>query len=222
VEIADTQARDVSSYRVWILPVQGARHNGECLVIIRDVSQQLRAEKAREEFVAQVTHEFRTPLTNIRAYTETLSSGMFEDKQTINECYNVINKETRRLSRLIEDILSISQLEVGSIELQLDNVDLRTLLTESVRDVRGLADEKNIDVQLVLPAKLETIRGDRDKLAVVVNNLLGNAIKYTNAGGNVVVGCQTNADSVVITVKDNGIGITPEDQPRVFEIPARH
>ena len=213
----DGVGRDQSSYRVWLLPLQGPRHTGECVVMIRDVSQQLRAEKAREEFIAQVTHEFRTPLTNIRAYTETLSSGMFEDPQVISECYNVITKETRRLSRLIEDILSVSQLEVGSIELRTDNVDLRTLLTEGVRDVRGLAEEKNIDVQLVLPAKLETIRGDRDKLAVVVNNLLGNAIKYTPPGGNVVVGCQASAEAVVITVKDNGIGISAADQSRVFE-----
>ncbi len=218
IEVGDDGAgKDRSSYRVWLLPLQGPRHTGECVVVIRDVSQQLRAEKAREEFIAQVTHEFRTPLTNIRAYTETLSSGMFEDPQVISECYNVITKETRRLSRLIEDILSVSQLEVGSIELRTDNVDLRTLLTEAVRDVRGLAEEKTIDMQLVLPAKLETIRGDRDKLAVVVNNLLGNAIKYTQPGGNVVVGCQVSADSVVITVKDNGIGISPADQARVFE-----
>jgi signal transduction histidine kinase len=103
-----------------------------------------------------VTHELRTPLTNIRAYTETLSSGMFEDPKVITECYNVITKETRRLSRLVEDMLSVSQLEVGSIELHVDNVDLKALLGDGVRDVRGLADEKNIDIQLVLPAKLES------------------------------------------------------------------
>ncbi len=217
IETGDTQGRDQSSYRTWLVPLQRARHGGECVVIVRDVSQQVRAERAREEFIAQVTHEFRTPLTNIRAYTETLSSGMFEDPQTISECYNVITKETRRLSRLIEDILSVSQLEVGSIELHSDNVDLKSLLGEGVRDVRGIAEEKNIDVQLILPAKLEPIRADRDKLAVVINNLLGNAIKYTASGGNVIVGCQISSDSVVLTVKDNGMGIAAQDQARVFE-----
>ncbi|MDO8631418.1 MAG: ATP-binding protein [Phycisphaerales bacterium] len=217
IETGDAQGRDQSSYRAWLIPLQRARHSGECVAIVRDVSQQIRAERAREEFIAQVTHEFRTPLTNIRAYTETLSSGMFEDPQTISECYNVITKETRRLSRLIEDILSVSQLEVGSIELHADNVDLKTLLSEGVRDVRGLADEKNIDLQLVLPAKLELIQADRDKLAVVVNNLLGNAIKYTPPGGNVIVGIQMSAESVVLTFKDNGMGIAGHDQARVFE-----
>ncbi len=211
------ESHDPGSYRVLVVPLQHASHAGECVVVIRDVSQQLRAERAREEFVAQVTHELRTPLTNIRAYAETLSSGMFDDPNVITECYNVITKETRRLSRLIEDVLSVSQLEVGTIELRVDNVDLKTLLTEGLRDVRGLADDKEIDVQLVLPSKLETVQGDRDKLAVVINNLLGNAIKYTPLGGNVLVGCQATSDAITLTFKDNGIGISPEDQTRVFE-----
>lgn len=216
-EITEEKSRSSSSYRVWILPLSGPRSAGDCAVVIRDVSQQVRSERAREDFVTQVTHELRTPLTNIRAYAETLSSGMFEDPQVITECYNVITKETRRLSRLIEDILSVSQLEVGSIHLSLDTVDLRTLLSEGVRDVRGLADEKNIDVQLVLPAKPEPIRADRDKLAVVMNNLLGNAIKYTQRDGVVIVGCQLTGGEVLVTVKDNGIGIDPADHQRVFE-----
>lgn len=208
---------DASTFRVLVIPITRARQQGECIVLIRDVSQQLRSDRAREEFIAQVTHELRTPLTNIRAYTETLSSGMFDDPKVVTECYNVITKETRRLARLVEDMLSVSQLEVGSIALKVDQVDLKTLLSEGVRDVRGLAEEKNIDLQIVLPAKMEPLKGDRDKLAVVVNNLLGNAIKYTPANGNVVLGCQFAAESVVITVKDNGIGIDPTEHGKVFE-----
>ena len=213
LEIPETD----SCYRVWVIPLQDARHEGECVVVVRDVSQQVRAERAREEFVGQVTHELRTPLTNIRAYAETLSSGMFDDPNVVTECYNVITKETRRLSRLVDDILNVSQIEVGTIELVEDTVDLKTLLSDGVRDVRGLADDKDIDLQLVLPAKCESVRADRDKLAVVINNLLGNAIKYTRKSGSVVVGCQFKSEEVVITFKDNGIGIAPEDHERVFE-----
>ncbi|MFQ5413963.1 MAG: sensor histidine kinase [Phycisphaerae bacterium] len=208
---------DEGTYRVWVIPLQPVERVGACLVVVRDVSQQVRAERTREDFITQVTHELRTPLTNIRAYAETLSSGMFDDPKVITECYNVITKETRRLSRLIEDILNVSQMEVGSIELVLDSVDLGTLLRDGVGDVRGLADEKNIDLQVKLPAKLEPIRADRDKLAVVINNLLGNAIKYTPAGGCVVVTCQIKPNVAAITVKDDGIGIDPSDHDRVFE-----
>ena len=213
----DNNGGDPGSYRVRIIPLKRTHRQGECVVLIRDVSQQVRAERAREEFITQVTHELRTPLTNIRAYAETLSSDMFDDPNLITECYNVITKETRRLSRLVEDILSVSQLEVGTIELQRGSVDLKTLLSDAVRDVRGLADEKNIDIQLVLPSKLEPINADRDKLAVVANNLLGNAIKYTPPEGNIILGCQLTGGEVVLTVKDNGIGIDPADHERVFE-----
>jgi two-component system phosphate regulon sensor histidine kinase PhoR len=217
LDVDDESTGDRSSYRVRILPLQQNRHHGECVVMIRDVSQQIRAERARDEFITHVTHELRTPLTNIRAYAETLSSGMFEDPAVITECYNVITKETRRLSRLVEDMLNVSQMEVGTIELQVGDVDLKTLLSDAVRDVRGLADEKNIDLKLVLPAKIEPIRADRDKLAVVANNLLANAIKYTPRDGNVVVGCQFTGDEVVLSFKDNGVGIDPADHARVFE-----
>ena len=206
-------------YRLRVLPLRRAAlgRSGECILVASDVSQQVRADRAREDFVSQVTHELRTPLTNIRAYAETLSSGMFDDPSVITECYNVITRETRRLSRLIEDILSISQMEAGSIQLVEDDVDVRTLVSDAVRDVRGLADEKNIDLQMKLPAKLGKLHGDRDKLAVVLNNILGNALKYTPSGGSVHVGCVMNEAELQITVKDTGIGIGPEDQERIFE-----
>lgn len=208
---------DGSHYHVQVVGVRTAQQVRRLVVLLMDVSQQVRADKAREEFVSQVTHELRTPLTNIRAYAETLSSGMFDDPQVITECYNVITKETRRLGRLIEDILSISQLEVGTMQLVVDDVDLRPLLTEAVRDVRGLAEAKNIDLQTVLPPKLDPIRADRDKLAVVMNNLLGNAIKYTPPGGQVVLTGKAEDGAVLISVRDTGIGIDPKDHHRIFE-----
>ncbi len=215
--VRQIEGEDDSYYNLQIVPVRTAQQSHRTIALILDVSQQVRADKAREEFVSQVTHELRTPLTNIRAYAETLSSGMFDDPQVITECYNVITKETRRLSRLIEDILSISQLEVGTMQLVVDDVDLRPLLTEAARDVRGIAESKNIDLQLVLPPKLSPIRADRDKLAVVVNNLLGNALKYTPADGQVTLSCKTTDTQVQIAVRDTGIGIDPKDHGRVFE-----
>lgn len=206
-----------SSYRVQVASAYGEHQRGMGTVWVTDISQQLRAEKAREEFVSQVTHELRTPLTNIRAYAETLSSGMFDDPKVIADCYNVITVETRRLSRLIEDILSVSQLEVGTMQMVMDDVDLHRLLTDLVRDLRGLADEKSISLQLTTPAKLPVIQGDRDKLSVVLNNLIGNALKYTPEKGEVTVSCRTVDDAVSVSVKDNGIGIDRSEHERIFE-----
>ncbi len=208
---------DGSFYSLRVSSMQTAQHSRRVIAMVQDVSQQVRADKAREEFVSQVTHELRTPLTNIRAYAETLSSGMFDDPQVITECYNVITKETRRLSRLIEDILSISQLEVGTMQLVMDRVDLCDLLAESVRDVRGIAESKKIDLQLALPPKAERVSGDRDKLSVVINNLLGNALKYTPEGGHVAVSCKSENEALTVSVRDSGIGIDPRDHGRIFE-----
>jgi len=211
------EGRDGSFYEIQIITANEQRQLNRFVILISDVSQRVRADRAREEFVSQVTHELRTPLTNIRAYAETLSSGMFDDPKVITECYNVITTETRRLSRLIEDILSISQLEVGTMQLIKDDVDLGGLLTSCVRDVRGLAEGKKIDLQLVLPPKLSPVEADRDKLAVVLNNLLGNAIKYTPSGGQVVVSCQVRRGEVLVAVKDSGIGIDESEHDRIFE-----
>lgn len=211
------ESKDGSFFQIQLIPANTRQKLNRFVVLINDVSQRVRSDRAREDFVSQVTHELRTPLTNIRAYTETLSSGMFDDPKVITECYNVITKETRRLSRLIEDILSISQLEVGTMQLVKDDVDLKALLTESVRDVRGLAESKKIDVQLVLPPKLEPVEADRDKLAIVLNNLLGNALKYTPDNGHVVVTCQVKREEILISVKDTGIGIDESDHDRIFE-----
>ncbi len=208
---------DGSFYSLRVSSIETAQRSRRIIALVQDVSQQVRADKAREEFVSQVTHELRTPLTNIRAYAETLSSGMFDDPQVITECYNVITKETRRLSRLIEDILSISQLEVGTMQLVMDRVDICDLLTESVRDVRGIAESKNIDLQLSLPPKSQSVSGDRDKLAVVINNLLGNALKYTPENGHVSVNCKCENESLTVSVRDSGIGIDPSDHGRIFE-----
>lgn len=214
---AQVEGTDSSFYQVQVIPAGATQQSSRLLALVTDVSQQVRADKAREEFVSQVTHELRTPLTNIRAYTETLSSGMFDDPQVITECYNVITKETRRLSRLVEDILSVSQLEVGTMQLVIDDVDIRALLNDAVRDVRGIAESKTIDLQVVLPPKLPDLKADRDKLAVVINNLLGNALKYTPAGGHVTLSCKATGAHLQIAVRDDGIGIDPKDHGKIFE-----
>jgi signal transduction histidine kinase len=193
--------------------VSGSEH----ILFVQDVTQSKEAEKARDQFLYHVTHELRTPLTNIRAYAETLSQGVIDDEQTIRECYNVIMGETRRLNQLVEDILNVSQMEVGSARLDVGEVPMDDMLRKVVQDMQGNADGKQIDLVLSLPAKLPKVRGDRDRLAVVLTNLIGNAIKYTPQAGRVDVSCSAENERVRITVTDTGIGIAPEAQEKIFE-----
>jgi signal transduction histidine kinase len=205
-----------TTLRFLILPPDQDR-GSETLITIQDVSHLQEAERTRDNFLYHVTHEFRTPLTNIHAYAETLTKQEFDDEQTRKECYNVIIGETRRLSRLVEDILNVSQLEVGSARLEMGEVDLLRLVRQTVQDNLGAADEKAIDLTLKLPPKVPKIHADKQRLAVLLNNLTGNAIKYTPAGGRVDVTLQVTDRAVEISVADTGIGIDPADQPHVFD-----
>jgi len=202
---------------ITVAHIQSEPGPGGALLVFRDASQQKQAEKARDDFLHQVTHEFRTPLSNIRAYTETLMEGILEDKDAQRECLNVINSEAARLGRLVEDVLTASQLEVGTARLRLSEVDLERLLQQAVQDLQATADEMSVELHVTLPPKVPKIRGDKDRLAVVFNNLLGNAIKYTDSGGSVLLACEDRGRDLEITVTDTGLGIAEEEQPRVFD-----
>ncbi len=209
-------AGGVSTLRVEILPPR-EEVSPESILLIQDVTDMREVEQACNSFLYHVTHELRTPLTNIQAYAETLSRLDLNDEQMRKECYNVIVSETRRLSELVEDILSISQMEVGALRLEADDVDMVRLLRTMVQDNLGAADEKGVELSLSLPPKLPRLRGDKRRLAVLLNNLIGNAIKYTPPEGRVSVRASHDERRMRIEVADTGLGIAPEDQPRVFE-----
>lgn len=189
----------------------------QVLLTVEDVSAIRESQRARDNFLYHVAHELRTPLTNIHAYTETLSGPGFDDERTRKECYNVLISETERLSRLIEDILNLSQIEVGTARLDLSEVDFVRLVRQMVQDNLGAADEKHIDLNLALPPKLPKVSGDKQRLAVLLNNLIGNAIKYTPENGKVQVCVEVAERRVRVAVTDTGIGIAPTEQARVFE-----
>jgi signal transduction histidine kinase len=190
---------------------------GETALMLQDITQEREREQERSQFLYHVTHELRTPLTNIRAYAETLSEGVLQDPDTLRECYNVIVGETQRLSRLVEDILSLSQMEAGAARLKMDDVYTARLVRQVVEDMQAQADDKGLELILNMPAKIPTIRGDKERLAVVLTNLVGNAIKYTPSGGRVEITCGQEGSRLHIRVVDTGLGIAPQERDKVFE-----
>ncbi len=182
---------------------------------LRDVTQQKLAEKAREQFVFTATHELRTPLANIRAYSETLalaSDISFEQQQSF---YNTINNEATRLARFVDELLNISQMEAGAITIQKHEVQLERLLSEILESQRPLAIEKKLSFDSAVAPKLPKVMADKDKLAAALTNLVSNAIKYTPEGGKVTVRVDADATRVLFMVEDSGIGISAEDQPKL-------
>jgi signal transduction histidine kinase len=189
----------------------------ETLVTVQDVSRQKKTEKAQNNFLHHVSHELRAPLTNIRAYAETLGQDVFDDEQTRKECYNAISSETQRLSKLVEEILGIAQMEVGSAGLARDDVDLARLVRQTVQDNQGAAGEKSIDLTLKIAPKVPTLLGDKQRLVVLINNLVCNAVKYTPNQGRVDVALEVTDRTILLSVTDTGIGIDAADQARVFD-----
>ena len=187
------------------------------MIVVEDITQQRVAEKARNAFLAQATHELRTPLTNIRMYAEMALEEGKDDPTVQAECLNVINRETFRLNRVVEDVLSVSEIEAGTLTLKKDDVRVDELLSALEADYAAQAAEKQIELTFDLPLKLPVLTADQDKVAMALHNLVGNAMKYTLAGGKVRVTATADDERLAIEVSDTGIGIRPQDRERIFE-----
>lgn len=187
------------------------------MVLLEDITQQRIADEARNGFVAQATHELRAPLTNIRLLAEEAIEIGVAEPATLARSLNVVNQEARRLDRVVADMLSVSEIEAASLTLQINDVPLKKLFSDLEMDYTAQASEKSIDLKFDLPSKLETIQADREKLALLLHNVVGNAIKYTPEGGSVVLSAEVENSWLTVRVKDTGPGIAPEDHERVFQ-----
>ena len=202
--------------RFTIRPVR-REDSASAMVMIEDVTQQKVANESRNHFVAHATHELRTPLTNIRLYVETAIDEGERDPSVRGKCLNVINQEARRLERIVGEMLSVAEIEAGSLKIARGDLRLDQLFEELMADFEQQAREKKLRLNLRLPPKLPVLQADRGKVAVALHNLIGNALKYTPEGGEVTVSVEAGARELVVTVTDTGIGIGEDDQPRVFE-----
>ncbi len=192
------------------------------VVMIEDVTQQRVAENSRNTLVAQAAHELRTPLTNIRLYVEALLEGEDGDAQVRAKAINTINQESIRLERIVSDMLCVAEMETGSMRIRRDDIRFEDVIESLRRDFAAQATDKEIELSFDLPPKMPVVCGDRDKVVLAIQNLLGNALKYTPAGGKVTVrvstsGNGTTPDAVSVEVTDTGIGIREEEQEMVFE-----
>jgi signal transduction histidine kinase len=186
------------------------------LFVFRDITLETMARQARGEFVAQVSHELKSPLNVMHMYSEMLlgEEGKSEDFRL--EAGNIIFEETERLSQLISNLLSISKIEMGSTSLERQRVKLRDLLQDTYTAVSRAGKRDDILLNLKLPAEMSTIFVDKDLLRIAITNLLTNAIKYTIAGGKVTFSAEEDDQAIRINVIDTGVGISPEDKKRIF------
>ncbi len=195
--------------------------DGDCGIIsvLHDITEQRRLDDARREFVANVSHELRTPLTNIRSYTETLLDTVGElPLDTEKQFLGVINSESERMARIVTDLLTLSQLDYGRMELRMTIFSLSEMLMNVVNAMRLSAEESGHTMDIDIAPALPYIVGDRERIEQVAVNILSNAVKYTPSGGHVwLTAKQLARNRVCITVRDDGVGIPAADVPRLFE-----
>jgi two-component system phosphate regulon sensor histidine kinase PhoR len=173
-------------------------------------------DTVRTDFVANVSHELKTPLTSIRGFVETLEDGAINDSSNARRFLAIIKKHAQRLGNIIDDLLRLSELESGGA-IEMAELDLKGLIDEIVMGFGHALAVKQQKLSVETAGADFTIKGDRDRLEQVFVNLIDNAIKYTKEGGRIKVLLTRTGDSVIITVEDNGIGIPKEDVERVFE-----
>jgi two-component system phosphate regulon sensor histidine kinase PhoR len=195
----------------------GGSHHEAHVWLVRDVTQQKLAEEMRDQFVDTATHELRTPLANIKAYAETLALADVIDIEQQKQFLNTINSEATRLARFVDDLLSVSSMEVGSLSLNKQVTDLGRMLNEVLAKIRAQVDEKQLALEVVLPEKLPEPELDKDKMAAVLVNLLGNAVKYTPEGGRIAFRVNATDQHLEISIEDTGVGIAPDELGKVFD-----
>jgi len=200
------------------VPVVSRDEIGQLASAVNQMTAQLEGyEKRRREFLANVAHELRTPLSYIRGYAQAVAEGLVKEASERERYLRIVQEESVRLGRLVDDLMDLAQMEEGQLSFDLTVLDLHLPVGQAVATVLPRAEAKGVTVEAVLPERLPGLRGDGGRLQQVVVNLLDNSLRHTPPGGRVTVSARHEGESVLVSVADTGPGIDPEDLPLIFE-----
>ena len=186
------------------------------IIVFQDVSKEHTLDEIRKDFVANVSHELKTPLTTIKTYTETLLATEI-DRETSNRFLQTIDTETNRMTRLVKDLLELSNIDNKSSKLNLERINIYKLIKNCLAGLEVLKEEKDIKLDLKIQKEEIEITSDRNSLEKIVMNIISNAYKYSNDKGKVVIELMDLKERVKIIIKDQGVGIPYADQKHIFE-----
>lgn len=203
-------------FEVNAASIQNAGADEGLILIFHDFTRIKELESIRKEFVANVSHELRTPLTLIKGYVETLIDGAKDDPEVATRFLQTIHKHANRLAFLIEDLLTISQLESGQVIIHPQSTQLWPIVERVLDELQSTAAQKSITLANSIAADLLG-RADADRVEQVIFNLVDNAIKYGRTGGSILISAEDAGDAVKVFVRDNGPGIPADAKDRIFE-----
>ncbi|RME40520.1 MAG: GAF domain-containing protein, partial [Caldilineae bacterium] len=188
------------------------------LVVLRDISREAELERIKNEFISTVSHELRTPMTSIKGYTDLLAAEKVGQLNPMQRKFvQVIKNNADRLTSLVNDILDISRIDTGRVKLDLQLIPLQPIIQETIASLSTQIEEKNLTLTLHLPPDIPPVYADANRVTQVMVNLVGNAVKYTRPGDRITITATPRAGMLQIDVADTGLGISPEDQQRVFD-----
>jgi signal transduction histidine kinase len=207
------------------VPVSGRDEVANLAESFNQMASQLQAadekqrelERLRADLIAWVGHDLQTPLASMRAILEALSDGIVEDPATIQRYLSTAQRDVRSLSMLIDDLFQMAQLDAGGLALDKDNSSLADLISDTLESFSALAARKLVRLEGSVEADVDPVLMDTQRIGRVLNNLIGNALRHTLAGGRVEVRAQRAGSGVEVTVSDSGEGIRPDDIPHIFE-----
>ena len=207
---------------VRILPSPEEKEKGPegvrgAIAVFHDITRLKELERVRQDFVANVSHELRTPLTTIKGYAETLLEGALQE-EVATQFVQVIKRHTDRLTKIVEDLLTLSKIESKEFQLKSENVLVIGIIDDAIDFVKELSERKGISIRKKDISSSLSVHADRDYLVRILINLIDNAIKYGREAGEITISTTENdRKEVQFSVRDNGIGIPKEDLPRIFE-----
>ncbi|MFP7253171.1 PAS domain-containing sensor histidine kinase [Virgibacillus sp. 7505] len=221
VSTASEVTREVTIQgREWVIiatPLYDDAAIRGAVAVVRDMTQERRLNKLREDFITNITHELRTPISLLQGYSEAIIDDIADTVEAKNELAQIIHDESLRIGRLVNQLLDLARMEAGDTNLVMEDVEINPFLERIVRKFQGLADEREIKLGLVNAVDKRTYHFAPDALEQVLTNLIDNAITHTEHAGAVQVLVSDDKDQLVIIVKDSGSGIPEEDLPFVFE-----
>jgi two-component system sensor histidine kinase VicK len=204
--------------RVHLAPFKSSSNLAGVVITLQDITEQEKLESMRREFVANVSHELRTPLTTIKSYIETmLDAEESLDEATSRRFLKVAVSEVDRMTRLVRDLLQLAQLDAGRMRFDKRPLDLAQLLHEVAERFSMQIQQRDLQLTLEIAPHQPRALADRDQIEQVLANLISNAIKFTASGGRINLGLSQRGAFLTVTVRDSGVGIPAEDQPRIFE-----